>query len=66
MQDAWGAVGVTSYFLGCCRVDNKGVSDMKFHLFIYATLGRRHELEAGMAGKRPELYQRMLDEVAWR
>ena len=37
---------------------------MKFHLFIYATLGRRHELEAGMAGKRPELYQRMLDEVA--
>jgi alkanesulfonate monooxygenase SsuD/methylene tetrahydromethanopterin reductase-like flavin-dependent oxidoreductase (luciferase family) len=37
---------------------------MKFHLFIYATLGRRHELAAGMAGKRPELYQRMLDEVA--
>ncbi len=37
---------------------------MKFHLFIYATLGRRHELEAGLAGKRPELYQRMLDEVA--
>ena len=37
---------------------------MKFHLFIYATLGRRHELEAGMAGQRPELYQRMLDEVA--
>ena len=37
---------------------------MKFHLFVYATLGRRHELAAGMAGKRPELYQRMLDEVA--
>ncbi len=37
---------------------------MKFHLFVYATLGRRHELEAGMAGKRPELYQRMLSEVA--
>ena len=37
---------------------------MKFHLFIYATLGRRHEIEAGMAGKRPELYQRMLNEVA--
>jgi alkanesulfonate monooxygenase SsuD/methylene tetrahydromethanopterin reductase-like flavin-dependent oxidoreductase (luciferase family) len=37
---------------------------MQFHLFIYATLGRRHELEAGMAGQRPELYQRMLDEVA--
>ncbi|MGE0822691.1 MAG: LLM class flavin-dependent oxidoreductase [Candidatus Binatia bacterium] len=37
---------------------------MKFHIFIYATLGRRHELAAGMAGKRPELYQRMLDEVA--
>lgn len=25
---------------------------MEFHLFIYATLGRRHELEAGMAGQR--------------
>ena len=37
---------------------------MQFHIFIYATLGRRRELEAGMAGKRPELYQRMLDEVA--
>ena len=37
---------------------------MKFHLFVYATLGRRHELAAGMAGKRPELYQRMLSEVA--
>jgi len=37
---------------------------MKFHLFVYATLGRRHEIEDGMAGKRPELYQRMLDEVA--
>jgi alkanesulfonate monooxygenase SsuD/methylene tetrahydromethanopterin reductase-like flavin-dependent oxidoreductase (luciferase family) len=37
---------------------------MQFHLFIYATVGRRHELEAGMAGQRPELYQRMLDEIA--
>jgi alkanesulfonate monooxygenase SsuD/methylene tetrahydromethanopterin reductase-like flavin-dependent oxidoreductase (luciferase family) len=37
---------------------------MQFHLFIYATIGRRHEIEAGMAGKRPELYQRMLDEIA--
>src|SRR6202008_3672896 len=36
---------------------------MKFHLFVYATLGRRHELAAGMAGKRPELYQRLLSEV---
>lgn len=37
---------------------------MQFHIFIYATVGRRHELEAGIAGKRPELYQRMLNEIA--
>jgi alkanesulfonate monooxygenase SsuD/methylene tetrahydromethanopterin reductase-like flavin-dependent oxidoreductase (luciferase family) len=37
---------------------------MEFHLFMYATVGRRAELEAGMAGQRPELYQRMLDEIA--
>ena len=35
---------------------------MDFHLFMYATIGRRHELVAGMAGQRPELCQRMLDE----
>src|SRR5712691_9490169 len=33
---------------------------MQFHLFVYATVGCRHELEAGMAGQRPELYQHML------
>lgn len=37
---------------------------MKFGLFMYCTIGRRKELEAGMAGRRPELYQRMLDEIA--
>jgi alkanesulfonate monooxygenase SsuD/methylene tetrahydromethanopterin reductase-like flavin-dependent oxidoreductase (luciferase family) len=37
---------------------------MDFHLFMYATVGRRQDLEAGMAGQRPELYQRMLDEIA--
>jgi alkanesulfonate monooxygenase SsuD/methylene tetrahydromethanopterin reductase-like flavin-dependent oxidoreductase (luciferase family) len=31
---------------------------------MYCTVGRRAELEAGMAGRRPELYQRMLDEIA--
>jgi hypothetical protein len=31
---------------------------------MYVTIGRRRELEAGMAGQRPELYQRMLDEIA--
>lgn len=36
---------------------------MKFGLFVYCTIGRRSELEAGMAGRRPELYQRMLDEL---
>ena len=37
---------------------------MDFHAFMYATIGRRHELERGMAGKDPVLYQRMLDEIA--
>jgi alkanesulfonate monooxygenase SsuD/methylene tetrahydromethanopterin reductase-like flavin-dependent oxidoreductase (luciferase family) len=31
---------------------------------MYCTVGRRAELEAGMAGRKPELYQRMLDEIA--
>ena len=37
---------------------------MRFSLFMYCTIGRRAELEAGMAGRKPELYQRMLDEIA--
>jgi hypothetical protein len=37
---------------------------MDFNLFSYYTLGRRSELEAGLAGLRVELYQRMLDETA--
>ena len=37
---------------------------MRFSLFMYCTVGRRAELEAGLAGRRPELYQRMLDEIA--
>ena len=37
---------------------------MKFGLFMYCTVGRRNELERGMAGRRPELYQRMLSEIA--
>ena len=36
---------------------------MKFGLFVYCTVGRRHELEAGMAGKNPVLYRRMLAEL---
>lgn len=35
-----------------------------FNAFMYCTVGRRAELESGMAGKRPDLYQRMLDEIA--
>jgi alkanesulfonate monooxygenase SsuD/methylene tetrahydromethanopterin reductase-like flavin-dependent oxidoreductase (luciferase family) len=35
-----------------------------FSLFVYCTMGRRSELEAGRAGLRPDLYQRMLDELA--
>jgi alkanesulfonate monooxygenase SsuD/methylene tetrahydromethanopterin reductase-like flavin-dependent oxidoreductase (luciferase family) len=37
---------------------------MDFNLFMYCTIGRRAELEAGMAGHKPELYQRMLSEIA--
>src|SRR6266404_3264491 len=37
---------------------------MRFSLFMYCTVGRRAELEAGMAGRNPALYQRMLDEIA--
>jgi alkanesulfonate monooxygenase SsuD/methylene tetrahydromethanopterin reductase-like flavin-dependent oxidoreductase (luciferase family) len=35
-----------------------------FNLFMYCTVGRRSELEQGMAGRRTDLYQRMLDEIA--
>lgn len=37
---------------------------MDFHAFMYVTIGRRHELERGMAGQDPILYRRMLDEIA--
>jgi len=37
---------------------------MDFNLFSYFTVGRRAELEAGLAGLRVELYQRMLRETA--
>lgn len=36
---------------------------MKFYLMQTGVIGRRYELEAGMAGQRPELYQRFLAEV---
>jgi len=36
---------------------------VKFHLFMLPTIGRRHELEQGMAGLRDDLYQRMLGEI---
>ena len=38
---------------------------MKFHLFMLPTIGRRHELEQGMAGLRDDLYQRMLNELGY-
>ena len=37
---------------------------MDFSRFTYCTLGTRAELEAGRAGLRPELYQRMLSDTA--
>src|SRR6516165_260137 len=36
---------------------------MQFHLMQTGVVGRRQEVEAGMAGQRPELYQRFLAEV---
>lgn len=36
---------------------------MKFHLMQTGVIGRRHELEEGMAGQRSDLYQRFLDEI---
>lgn len=37
---------------------------MDFNLFTYCTVGNRAELEAGGAGLRPELYSRMLGDLA--
>jgi hypothetical protein len=36
---------------------------MEFHLIQAGAVGRRKELEQGMAGQRDDLYQRYLDEV---
>ena len=36
---------------------------MKFGLFVYCTVGRRRELEAGMAGRNRALYGRMIEEL---
>jgi alkanesulfonate monooxygenase SsuD/methylene tetrahydromethanopterin reductase-like flavin-dependent oxidoreductase (luciferase family) len=36
---------------------------VKFHLMQTGVIGRRHELEQGMAGQRSDLYQRYLEEV---
>ncbi len=36
---------------------------MRFHLMQTGVVGRRAEIEAGMAGQRRDLYQRFLDEV---
>ena len=37
---------------------------MKFDLFMYCTMGRREELESGLAGLNNDYYQRMLTEIA--
>jgi alkanesulfonate monooxygenase SsuD/methylene tetrahydromethanopterin reductase-like flavin-dependent oxidoreductase (luciferase family) len=36
---------------------------VKFHLMQTGVIGRKHDLEQGMAGQRPELYQRFLEEI---
>ena len=37
---------------------------MKVSLFYLPSIGSRAEIEAGMAGARPELYTRMLKEIS--
>ena len=37
---------------------------MKFDLFMYCTMGRREELESGLAGLNNDYYQRMLTEIS--
>jgi hypothetical protein len=37
---------------------------MKASLFYLPSIGSRAEIEAGMAGMRPDLYQRMLKELS--
>ncbi len=37
---------------------------MKFDLFMYCTMGRREELESGLAGLNNDYYQRMLAEIS--
>jgi len=41
----------------------KGDPNVKASLFYLPSIGSRSEIEAGMAGMRPELYQRMLGEL---
>jgi alkanesulfonate monooxygenase SsuD/methylene tetrahydromethanopterin reductase-like flavin-dependent oxidoreductase (luciferase family) len=36
---------------------------VKFHLMQTGVIGRKHELEQGMAGQRGDLYQRYLEEI---
>ena len=36
---------------------------MKFHLMQTGVIGRKYELEEGMAGQRGDLYQRYLEEI---
>ena len=45
------------------RGDNRRTVVIRFNPFMYCTMGRRNELERGMAGKDPVLFQRMLAEV---
>lgn len=37
---------------------------IRFNPFMYCTVGRKAELERGMAGQDPTLFQRMLEEIA--
>jgi alkanesulfonate monooxygenase SsuD/methylene tetrahydromethanopterin reductase-like flavin-dependent oxidoreductase (luciferase family) len=44
-------------------VKHPGEARVKFHLMQTGVIGRKHELERGMAGQRGDLYQRFLDEI---
>jgi hypothetical protein len=45
-------------------IGQRAEGGLKASLFYLPTVGNRAEIEAGMAGLRPDLYQRMLREVS--
>ena len=45
-------------------IESTRLQMIRFNPFMYCTVGRKAELERGMAGQDPALFQRMLAEIA--